>query len=221
MSPLEAHSPLKIVVLISGGGTTLRNFLESISAGTLDVEIEGVVSSNGQARGVAIARTAGLPTVVLERRDFADTADYSQAIFDWCRGRQPHLIVMAGFLKLLEIPADFTNRVVNIHPSLIPAFCGHGFYGHHVHQAVLEYGAKVSGCTVHFVDNQYDHGAIILQRTVPVLDNDTPDSLAARVFAAECLAYPEALNLIAAGRVEIAGRHVRLREPSEAQQRRS
>ena len=98
---------------------------------------------------------------------------------------------MGGFLKHVLIPADFENRVVNIHPALIPAFCGQGFYGHRVHEAVLDAGAKMSGCTVHFVDNVYDHGPIILQRTVPVLDDDTPDTLAARVFAAECEAYPE------------------------------
>jgi phosphoribosylglycinamide formyltransferase 1 len=116
---------------------------------------------------------------------------------------------MGGFLKHVLIPDDFIGKVVNIHPALIPAFCGQGFYGHRVHEAVLEYGAKVSGCTVHFVDNQYDHGPIILQRVVPVMDDDTPDSLAARVFSAECEAYPEALRLIAAGRATIDGRRVR------------
>ena len=117
---------------------------------------------------------------------------------------------MGGFLKRVTIPDDFANRVTNIHPGLIPAFCGQGFYGHRVHEAVLEYGAKLSGCTVHFADNQYDHGPIILQRAVPVLDDDTPDALAARVFEAECEAYPEALRLIAAGRVKVEGRRVRI-----------
>lgn len=211
MIRLEAHSPLKIVALISGGGTTLRNFLERIAARQLDVQIVGVVSSSGTARGVEIARGAGLPTVVLQQRDFPGPTAYSQAVFGWCRQRQPDLIVMGGFLKLLEIPADFEHRVINIHPSLIPAFCGHGFYGRHVHEAVLEYGAKVSGCTVHFVDNQYDRGPIILQRTVPVLDDDTPQTLAARVFQAECEAYPEALACLASGRIEIDGRRVHVR----------
>ena len=118
---------------------------------------------------------------------------------------------MGGFLKRITIPEDFAHRVVNIHPALIPAFCGDGFYGHRVHEAVLEYGAKLSGCTVHFADNQYDHGPVILQRAVPVLDDDTPDTLAARVFAAECAAYPEAIGLIAAGRVAVEGRRVRIR----------
>src|SRR5690606_28613776 len=106
------------------------------------------------------------------------------------------------------IPDDFAGRVVNIHPSLIPAFCGHKMYGHFVHEAVLNYGCKVSGCTVHFVDNQYDNGPIILQRTVNVAEDDTPDRLAARVFAAECEAYPAALRLYANGRLQIVGRRV-------------
>ena len=117
---------------------------------------------------------------------------------------------MAGFLKRVTIPEDFANRVTNIHPGLIPAFCGHGFYGHHVHEAVLDYGAKLSGCTVHFADNQYDHGPVILQRAVPVLDDDTAETLAARVFEAECEAYPEAIQLIAQGRVRVEGRKVRI-----------
>ena len=115
-----------------------------------------------------------------------------------------------AFSSELRFPADFTNRVVNIHPGLIPAFCGQGFYGHRVHQAVLDYGAKISGCTVHFADNDYDHGPVILQRAVPVLDDDTAKTLAARVFQAECAAYPEAIQLIADGRVRVEGRKVRI-----------
>jgi phosphoribosylglycinamide formyltransferase-1 len=118
---------------------------------------------------------------------------------------------MAGFLKRITIPEDFACRVVNIHPGLIPAFCGEGFYGHHVHEAVLNYGAKLSGCTVHFADNQYDHGPVIVQRSVPVLDDDTPETLAARVFEVECEAYPEALRLIATGRVTVEGRRTSIR----------
>ena len=116
---------------------------------------------------------------------------------------------MGGFLKHVLIPDDFMGRVMNIHPSLIPAFCGHGFYGRRVHQAVLDYGVKVSGCTVHFVDNQYDHGPIILQHVVPVLDDDTPEALAARVFVEECSAYPEAIQRFAQGRLQLVGRRVR------------
>ncbi len=201
----------RIAVLISGGGTTLRNFIEKIAAGQLPVEIALVVSSSPAARGLQFAQDAGIPGVVIERKTFAGQDDFSRAIFDHCRRAGANLVVMGGFLKRITIPEDFVNRVVNIHPALVPAFCGEGFYGHRVHEAVLEYGAKLSGCTVHFADNQYDHGPVIVQRAVPVLDDDTPETLAARVFAAECEAYPEALRLIAAGRVTVEGRRVHIK----------
>jgi phosphoribosylglycinamide formyltransferase-1 len=207
---LPPRSPLRIVVLISGGGTTLRNLLAKFATSELDVQIALVVSSNPAAGGLQFAREANIPARILERRDFDSVAAYSAALFDACRAASPDLIVMGGFLKLVEIPPDFENRVINIHPALIPAFCGKGFYGHRVHEAVLEYGAKLSGCTVHFVDNRYDHGPILLQRAVAVLPDDTPDTLASRVFAAECETYSEALRLIAAGRVSIEGRKVRI-----------
>lgn len=203
---------MRLVVLISGGGTTLRNLLQKIDLGQLEAEISLVVSSNPVAGGLRFAAEAGVPAKSIERRHFNSTEDYSAAVFAACRAADPDLVVMGGFLKLLVIPEDFENRVLNIHPALIPAFCGKGFYGRRVHEAVLEYGAKVSGCTVHFVDNRYDHGPILLQRTVAVLDDDSPDSLAARVFAAECEAYPEALRMIADGRVEIDRRRVSIRQ---------
>ena len=206
----SSHS-LRIAVLISGGGTTLRNFIQEIGAGRLPVEIALVVSSSPTARGLQFAHDAGIPSVVIERKSFATQDDYSRVLFDHCRRAQTNLVAMAGFLKRVTIPADFAHRVVNIHPALVPSFCGEGFYGHRVHEAALEYGAKLSGCTVHFADNQYDHGPVILQKAVPVLDDDTPETLAARVFQAECEAYPEALRLIAAGRVTVEGRRVRIR----------
>jgi phosphoribosylglycinamide formyltransferase-1 len=197
-----------IAVLISGGGTTLRNLLEKIDAGQLRVEIKLVISSHAKAGGLNYAREANVPTLVVIPRDYESPAAFSEAVFAPCRMAGVELVVMGGFLKHVLIPGDFENRVTNIHPGLIPAFCGHGFYGRRVHEAVLEYGAKLSGCTVHFVDNEFDHGPIILQRTVPVLDDDTPESLAARVFEQECIAYPEAINLIAAGRLRVEGRLV-------------
>lgn len=206
--------PFRIAVLISGGGTTLRNLIEKIAAGRLPVEIAMVVASSPSAKGLQFAAEAGIPAEVIERKAFATQDDFSRAIFDRCRAVKADLVVMGGFLKRITIPADYANRVVNIHPALVPAFCGDGFYGHRVHEAVLEYGAKLSGCTVHFADNQYDHGPVILQRAVPVLDDDTPETLAARVFAAECEAYPEAIGLIAAGRVTVEGRRVRLQGES-------
>jgi phosphoribosylglycinamide formyltransferase 1 len=206
------RQPLRLVVLISGGGTTLRNLLEKIAAREIEAQMLRVISSDPRAAGLQFAETSGIPTDIFERRQFGSIDDFSAAVFDACRLASPDLVVMGGFLKLLAIPPDFENRVLNIHPALIPAFAGKGFYGHRVHEAVLESGAKLSGCTVHFVDNRYDHGPILLQRCVPVLDDDTPETLAARVFAAECAAYPDALRLIAEGRVEIAGRRVRVLE---------
>jgi phosphoribosylglycinamide formyltransferase 1 len=204
------NAPLRIVVLISGGGTTLKNLLAKKSDGELDAEIKLVISSNAKARGLEIATAAGIPTVVLRTKAFPTPAAYSEAIFTACRDQAVDYVVMGGFLSYVPIPPDFENRVLNIHPALIPAFCGKGFYGHRVHEAVLEYGVKISGCTVHFVDNQYDHGPVVLQRTVPVLDDDTPDTLAARVFAAECEAYSEAIKLLGSGRVTVDGRRVRV-----------
>ncbi|HEX7377515.1 MAG TPA: phosphoribosylglycinamide formyltransferase [Pirellulales bacterium] len=208
MPHFPRRSPLRLAVLISGGGTTLRNLIEKIGAGELDATIALVVSSNPAAGGLAYAREAGIDTTVIERRGHANDEDFSRAVFDACRRVDCHLVVMGGFLKFVAIPADFEWRVVNIHPALIPAFCGHGFYGQRVHQAVLDYGAKISGCTVHFVDNQYDHGPILLQRAVDVYDDDTAQTLAARVFATECEAYPEALRRIASGRLAAGGRRV-------------
>jgi phosphoribosylglycinamide formyltransferase-1 len=200
---------LRIAVLISGGGTTLRNLIERVRAGSLSAEIALVVSSSGKAGGLAFAQDARIPSAVIVRKDFDSQEQFSEAIFERCRQADVDYVVMGGFLKRLAIPEDFANRVLNIHPALIPSFCGDGFYGHRVHEAVLEYGVRLSGCTVHFADNQYDHGPVILQKAVPVMDDDTPETLAARVFKAECEAYPEVLNLLAAGRVTVRGRRVR------------
>ena len=190
---------MRLVVLISGGGTTLKNLLEKISAGQLVAEIALVISSHPQALGLKIAKGAGIPTKVVERKAMPTPEAYSDAIFAACRATEARWVVMGGFLTHVLIPPDFGNRVLNIHPALIPYFCGKGFYGHHVHEAVLKQGAKISGCTVHFVDNEYDHGPIILQKVVPVMEDDTPETLAERVFQAECEAYPEALTLLARG----------------------
>jgi len=210
MSVLKHNPPLRIAVLISGGGTTLRNLIEKVRAGLLDVEIVLVISSTPKAGGLRFAQEASIPSVVVDPNESDSRDRFSELIFDRCRQARVQLVVLGGFLKQIAIPEGFAHRVVNIHPALIPAFCGHGFYGHRVHEAVLAYGAKVSGCTVHFVDNEYDHGPVILQKAVPVLEDDTPETLAARVFQAECEAYPEVLRLIAAGRVRVEGRRVRI-----------
>ncbi|HZZ29877.1 MAG TPA: phosphoribosylglycinamide formyltransferase [Pirellulales bacterium] len=202
----QAVSPLRLAVLISGGGTTLRNLIEKIARPDgngqyLDAKIELVISSSSKAAGLEIAQAAGIPARVVRPGEFSSPEAFSEAVFGPGRQAGVHLVAMGGFLKHVPIPDDFQNRVTNIHPALIPNFCGAGMYGHRVHEAVLQSGTRISGCTVHLVDNHYDHGPVILQRTVPVLEDDTPETLAQRVFAAECLAYPEALRLIAKGRV--------------------
>jgi phosphoribosylglycinamide formyltransferase-1 len=194
---------LRIAVLISGAGTTLRNLIDKIAAGQLRAEITAVVSSSREAEGVRHAAAAQIPALVIEPKTFATSAGFSAAVFDSCRAAKADLVVMGGWLKLLAIPPDFAGRVINIHPALIPSFCGKCMYGPRVHEAVLASGAKVSGCTVHFVDDHYDNGPIIAQRAVPVLDGDTPDSLAARVFAAECELYPQVINSIANGLIAL------------------
>ncbi|MFN9720811.1 MAG: phosphoribosylglycinamide formyltransferase [Planctomycetota bacterium] len=201
--PPIAGRPIRLGVLISGGGTTLLNFVNEIQSGRLNASISLVIASQKNCRGVERSREAGLECKVIRPRDFESIREFSDQVFARLRIAQVDLVVLAGFLSLLQIPDDFALRVINIHPSLIPAFCGHGFYGHHVHEAAVQRGVKVSGCTVHFADNEYDHGPIILQRTVDVPDGCTPDQLAALVFEQEKIAYPEAIRRLADGRVLI------------------
>jgi phosphoribosylglycinamide formyltransferase 1 len=161
----------------------------------------------------------------IPRSDFptGDAGDraYGDAVFAACREVGVEYVAMAGFLKLAPVPADFVGRVVNIHPALIPAFCGRGMYGARVHQAVIDAGVKVTGCTVHFVDNEYDAGPIIWQQPVPVFDDDTPDTLAKRVFEAEKEAYPHVLKMLAAGRVKLEGRRVTIAKAARGERAKS
>jgi len=202
------RAPLRLAVLLSGSGRTLKNFIDLVAADKLAVEIRLVISSSAKAGGLAHASEAEIPALVFLRRQYLSDMEYGNAIFGACRAAQIDYVVMAGFLKLVPVPDDFAGRVLNIHPALIPSFCGHGMYGHHVHQAVLDYGAKVTGCSIHFVDNQYDAGPIIWQQPVPVFDDDTIDTLATRVFEAEKEAYPHVLQLLAAGKITLKDRHV-------------
>jgi phosphoribosylglycinamide formyltransferase-1 len=196
-------APLRLAVLLSGSGRTLENLLEWIAAGRLAAEIVVVVTNKPGVRGLAVADRATLPTYIMPRADQPLRA-WSAAIFGVCQARRADLVVMAGFLQLVDIPDDFRGRVINIHPALLPAFGGKGFHGMHVHRAVIERGCTISGCTVHVVDNEYDHGRILLQKAVPVLPDDTAESLAARVFAAECVALPEAITTFGRGLVASA-----------------
>ena len=193
-----SDSPLRIAVFLSGGGRTLENLIEHRAKHQLPIDIKLVISSSEKVRGVQVGRDAGIPTMVVRKCDFPDPVAYSSAMFGPITPLGATHVVMAGFLKHVLIPDDFENRVINIHPSLLPAFGGEGMYGHRVHAAAIERGVTISGCTVHYVDNQYDHGPIILQRSCEVLPDDTPDTLAARVFEQECKALPEAIRKIVA-----------------------
>ncbi len=177
----------KMAVLLSGSGRTLDNFHERIMAGSLRAGIEVVISNVASALGLEKARRYGYPAFHA-RNDEAINRILADYAID--------LIALAGYLKLYAPPAHLRRAVLNIHPALIPSFCGAGYYGHHVHEAVKAKGCTVSGCTVHFANENYDEGPIVLQRCVPLDDADTPDDIAARVFAAECEAFPDAINLV-------------------------
>ena len=184
----------RLAILISGSGRTLQNFIEEIAAKRLDARIKVVVSSAPDAGGNEKARRAKIPLVVVDPKSPAFSETVSMAVDN----HQVDLVLMAGFIRLWKFPAKYKGRVLNIHPALLPKFGGKGMYGHRVHEAVLASGAKESGCTVHIADLEYDRGPIVLQRKVKVKPGDTPDDLAARVFAEECVAYPEAVRQVAA-----------------------
>lgn len=199
------QNPLRLGVLLSGGGTTMINLANVIARGELDATIVSAIASNADAKGIERGRGVGVNVEVVARKSFASPAVFSEVVFSRLRDAKVELVCLAGFLSLLVIPDDFAGRVINIHPSLLPSFGGKGMHGHHVHEAVLAAGCKVSGCTVHFADQTYDTGPILVQRCCPVMDGDTADTLAARVFEQECIAYPEAVRMIAGGRVKIGG----------------
>lgn len=189
---------MRIGVLIGGTGRTLKNLIDLAEQKLLYGTVQCVVAHKLEVPGLKYASEAKIP----------HTWGHLNT-FPYLESHSVDLVVLAGWLTFLEIPPKWINRVINIHPSLIPSFCGKGMYGHHVHEAVIASGVKVSGCTVHFVDNEYDHGPIILQRPVSVLDDDTPDTLAARVFEEEKYAYPQAINMFARNQLEVVGGHVK------------
>jgi len=186
------------------------NIQQQIRAGSLNAQIGVVISSRGDVKGVERARDLGCEPVIIRRKDHQDIESFSDAISRLLRDNKIDLVVQAGWLCLWHIPADYVNRVMNIHPALLPSFGGQGMWGHHVHEAVLKAGCKISGCTVHFCTNEYDKGPIIVQRSCPAYDGDSPDELAARVFEQECLAYPEAIKLFEQGKLKVESGIVRI-----------
>ena len=188
---------VRLAALVSGGGTTLQNFLDVIAAGKLDARIEVVVSSVSNAYALERARAAGIDTHVVRRRDYETQEAFSEAMTAVLDRYDIDLIVGAGYLQRYVFPRKYEGRMLNVHPGLLPQYGGQGMYGHHVHEAVLAASETESGCTVIIADHQYDHGPAVVERRVPVLPGDTPETLAARVFEAECEAYPEAVRIVA------------------------
>jgi phosphoribosylglycinamide formyltransferase-1 len=206
------RKPLRLGILLSGGGRTMMNILEQINARRLSAVIAIVISSRSDVAGVERAKAAALNLKIVRRKDYPDIESFSRVIAAQLKAARVELVLQAGWLCLWQIPEMYRNRVMNIHPALLPSFGGQGMWGHHVHEAVLKAGCKVSGCTVHFCTNQYDEGPIIIQRCCPVKEDDTSDTLAQRVFEQECIAYPEAIRLFAEGKLDIKDKIVLIRQ---------
>jgi phosphoribosylglycinamide formyltransferase-1 len=203
--------PFRVAVLLSGEGTSLENLFSEIEAGAVPAEVAVVVSSKPGAGGLARAERRGVPAHAVARAQHPDVDDFNDHIHEILAAHEIDLVLLLGFLSPFQGRGKYDGRVLNVHPALIPAFSGHGFYGRRVHEAVLARGCKVSGATVHVCDDQYDHGPIVLQEAVPVREDDDVDSLAERVQAAERRLVPEAVRLFAEGRIAVEGSRVRIR----------
>ncbi len=199
----SGSKPTRLGILLSGGGRTMVNIQDRIDAGELNAEIVLVISSRGDVKGIERAEKIGLEPKIIRKKDFDDTGSFSDKIFEELKKARVDLVVQAGWLCLWQIPKEYNNRVMNIHPALLPSFGGQGMWGHHVHEAVLKAGCRISGCTVHFCTNEYDVGPIIVQRSCQVDDDDDADALAARVFEQECIAYPEAIELFCENQIVV------------------
>lgn len=204
----------RIAVLISGSGSDLQSVIDRVAAGGIDGKIEVVISSNAQAFGLERAKRAGIDTRVYAKSEFSSLEKMYADMIGFLRARGVELVVLAGYMSILtpNIVQSFPNAILNIHPALIPSFCGKGYYGLKVHEAALAYGVKLSGCTVHFVNEEADGGPIILQESVAVLDDDTPESLQKRILEVEHRLLPDAVALFCADRLEVEGRRVRIRK---------
>lgn len=192
---------MKLAVFISGGGSTLKNIIDRAADGSCRAQIVCVVSSRREVKGVQFAEDAGIPTIVVPRKKYDTPEEFSEVVTRGIEPFAPELIAFGGFMSLYVFPPQYHGKIINIHPALLPGFGGKGMYGDRVHEAVLKAGCKVTGCTVHFVDEEYDRGPIIAQRALPVLDGDTVETLGARVRATERELYPEVINWFADGRV--------------------
>ncbi len=203
-------APLRVAVLLSGNGSSLENLLEHIDSGDVNAEVVVVVSSKEKAVGLTRARRRGIPAVAVSRKKHPDSKEFNDLLHAALSPYDVELVALLGFLSLFELRGKYDGRSINVHPALIPAFCGKGFYGRRVHEAVLASGVKLTGATVHISDDQYDKGSILLQEAVPVLEDDTVETLAERVQDAERRLVPRAVQLFAQGRVRIEGPRTRI-----------
>ncbi|HCS74615.1 MAG TPA: phosphoribosylglycinamide formyltransferase [Clostridiales bacterium] len=203
-----------IGVLVSGSGTNLQAIIDAIDRGEIHAKINLVISNRADAYGLVRAQNSGISTCYLNRKKYTDSEAYHQAMLSQLKAHDVEYIVLAGYLYILspELVGYYRNRIINIHPSLIPAFCGMGLYGQKVHQAVLDYGAKITGATVHFVDEGADTGPIILQKAVEVLPDDTAESLGNRVLKVEHELLPKAAALLVQDKIKVSGRRVSFEE---------
>jgi len=201
---------LQLGVFASGRGSNFESILQAIQGNRLDADVRLLLSNKADAGALSIAHEHGIPTAVVSKASFETRDLFIDGMLSILRQHEVGLIVLAGYMKKVppEVISAFKNRVINIHPALLPSFGGKGMYGHHVHEAVLEYGCKVTGVTVHIVDEVYDHGPVVAQRCVPVEEGDTAEQLAARVLKVEHRLYSESLQFFAEGRVEVTGRKV-------------
>lgn len=201
---------VKCAVFASGGGSNFQSLINRREAGELKVDLCLLIVNNSDAGAALRAQKSGIPVVHCAPSHFDDANEYTNALLGHLDASSADCIVLAGYMRMLppQVVQRFRNRIINIHPGLLPAFGGKGMYGSNVHKAVLEYGAKISGITIHFVDEEYDHGPVIYQETVPVLDEDTPESLAARVLAVEHASLWKVVNAVGTGAVRVEGRRV-------------
>ena len=200
----------RIAVLCSGGGSNLQAIIDQVEAGNIDGEIVLVLANASKAYALERAKKHGIPCEFVSKKQAGSSEAFNDILLEKLQQAKTDLVVLAGYLPIVgaQIVKAYPHKIINIHPALIPSFCGVGMYGHYVHEAVLAYGAKISGATTHFVDEEVDHGGVIMQKSVPVLEGDTPEMLAARVLTVEHEILPETVRLFCAGKLGVDGRHV-------------
>jgi len=209
-----SRKPIRIAVLVSGQGrgSNMQAIIDGCKSGKINGKVSLVLGVKDDAPAMDRAKSAGIPTLAISPKSYATDDDYNEAVFQALKSNNIDLICLAGYMRVLggKTIEFYRNRILNVHPALLPSFCGKGMYGHHVHEAVIKRGVKFTGATIHFVDEDYDTGPIILQSIVPVEEEDTPDSIAAKVLEQEHQAYTEAIALFAEGRIEVIDRKVKI-----------